>query len=118
MSSAWPAVDTTSEADHPRALKRLHNKYRRQLEDVTDKLEKIKKAYNGACLRSKVYQDLANGLAASSGKNDLARLRWINVSIEEARYCMKDNDASAQAILSAKKAGLKAAMQAVEKMLV
>lgn len=108
---------TTSERDHLRELKRLHNKYRRRLEDAIDKLEKMKRTYESSSLRFEVYRDLANGLAAAVGKDDLARLRWINVSIDEAKYCMKDNNATAQAVQSAKIAGLKAAMQAVEKML-
>jgi transcriptional regulator with XRE-family HTH domain len=113
-----PVSDTVSQNnDHLRKITRLNNRYRRRLEDAADELEKMKKRHKIACLRFEVYQGLAKTLATSSAANDVARLQWINTCMRQTSRCIKDNNAQAQGILSAKIEGMRAVKQALEKML-
>jgi transcriptional regulator with XRE-family HTH domain len=107
--------DHSSAADHHlRNVKRFHGQCCRKLDQCAHKLEAMQKSYASACFRHGVYQLLAQSLTPARSEDDLARLQWIQWKITETTQQVKDNNITAQDLLTAEIAGLKSVVDVLE----
>lgn len=117
---ARPVNDPPPEADSrtQRQLKGLHRRCRHRLVLCAEKLQKMLEDHENACRSLSTYELLADALATADSPDDLARLQWTKWRIQETLQRIKDNNATAQGLLTAEIAALESRKQALESMLV
>lgn len=102
-----PVTDVApATAQQVRLMKRLHRNYSRRLNKYTHQLGKMREAYAGACSSLAIYQPFAASLALAHTADERARLKWVKWKIEEVTYHLKENNPTAQEILSLEIASL------------
>jgi hypothetical protein len=106
-----PVVEPSLANDQHTRRKRFHRQCHRKLNRCEYKLEDMQRSHAAAIDRLGIYQYLAETL---TGEEDLARRRWTQRKIEETMQQIKDNDVSAQDLLSLEIAALKGVTRTLE----
>lgn len=114
-----PARDLPPESDlrTQRKLKALHRRCCHSLVLCREKLQKMQADYENACQSLSAYQLLAEDLATANNPDDLVRVKWTEWRIAEARHRIKENNTTAQGLLSVEIAALESRAQGLAKML-